>query len=376
MSGQEVALGLTNVEPASLQIEVEEEEGMVPWRQVPDVQMGGRNERIYALDPEAGTIRFGDGMHGLAPAIGKAIHVAYARTGGGTAGNLPAGTLKAIDPVPATGGGLPPKLKLSQPLATSGGIDAETLVSAEARVPSLLRHGDRAVTRDDWRALALQTPGVMLGRVEVLERFKPQQRRFNIPGVVSVMAIPAKYGTAAPPPRADRETLERVHAWLDPRRTLGSELYVIAPDYVPMGVSAAVELIDPATRDLVLAAVKEAIRLHLWPLAPGGSDGLGWTLGRAVDDRLIETAIARVPGIRSVAPVRLFVRSASGRRWQPVPEQSGRALLRLKPWQLPDLAMLSVGIGDSADTRLGGAGDGIDDDVNGGIAVPVVPEVC
>lgn len=374
MSGQEVALGLTNVEAASLQIEVEEEEGMVPWRQVPDVQMGGRNERIYALDPEAGTIRFGDGMHGLAPAIGKAIHVAYARTGGGIAGNLPPGTLKALDPPSPVGGGAPPKLKLAQPLATSGGIDAETLFSAETRVPSLLRHGDRAVTREDWRALALQTPGVMLGRVEVLERFKPQQRRFNIPGVVSVMAIPAKYGTAAPAPRADRETLERVHAWLDPRRTLGSELYVIAPDYVPMGVSAAIELIDPAQRDYVLAAVKEAIRLHLWPLAPGGSDGTGWTLGRTVDDRLIETAIARVPGIRSVAPVKLFTRNASGQRWRLVPEQAGRALLRLKPWQLPELAMLSVGVGDSADSRLG-AGDAFDDG-SGGIAVPVVPEVC
>ncbi|HEY6815339.1 MAG TPA: putative baseplate assembly protein [Croceibacterium sp.] len=374
MSGQEVSLGLTSVEPASLQIEVEEEEGMVPWRQVPDVHMGGRNERIYALDPEAGTIRFGDGMHGLAPAIGKAIHVAYARTGGGAAGNLPPGTLKAVDPPP--GGGLPPKLKLSQPLATSGGIDAETLFSAEARVPSLLRHGDRAVTRDDWRSLALQTPGVAIGRVEVMERFKPQQRRFNIPGVVSVMVIPARFGTAAPAPRADRETLERVHAWLDPRRTLGSELYVIAPDYVPMGVSAAVELIDPAQRDLILAAVKEAIRLHLWPLAPGGSDGSGWTLGRTVDDRLIETAIARIPGIRSVAPVRLFTRATSGRKWKPVPEDAGgRAQLRLRPWQLPELAMLSVSVGDSADTRLGGDGSDFDDGT-GGIAVPVVPEVC
>lgn len=377
MSGQEVSLGLTNIEPQSLQIEVEEEEGMVPWRQVADVHMGGRNERIYSLDPEAGTIRFGDGMHGLAPAIGKAIHVAYARTGGGVAGNLPPGTLKAIDPPPPSGGGTQPKLKVNQPLATAGGIDSETLASAEARVPSLLRHGDRAVTRDDWRTLASQTPGVAIGRVEVLERFKPQQRRFNIPGVVSVMVIPARYGTTAPVPRADRETLERVHAWLDPRRTLGSELYVIAPDYVPIGVSAAIELIDPAQRDLVLAAVKEAIRLHLWPLPPGGSDGTGWTLGRTVDDRLIETAIARVPGIRSVAPARLFTRSSTGKKWKPVKEDStGRAQLRLKPWQLPELAMLSVGIGDSADTRLGGGSEFDDDDGLGGVAVPVVPEIC
>lgn len=379
MSGQEVQLGIANVEPQSLQIEVEEEEGMVPWRQIPDVQMGGRNERIYSLDPEAGTIRFGDGMHGLAPAIGKAIHVAYARTGGGADGNLPAGTLKAIDPPPPLPGssGPAPKLKVLQPLATAGGIDAETLASAEARIPSLLRNAERAVTREDWRVLAQQTPGVAVGRAEVLERFKPQQRRFNVPGVVSVMVIPARARTAAPAPRADRETLERVHAWLDPRRTLGTELYVIAPDYVPIGVSAAVELIDPAQRDFVLAEVKEAIRLHLWPLAPGGPDGTGWPLGRMVDDRLIETAIARIQGIRWVAPVRLFTRSANGQRWQAVAEDSkGRAQLRIDPWQLPELAMLSVSIGSSAESSLGGGDAEFDSEIDGGIAVPVVPEVC
>lgn len=376
MSGQVVSLGIRNVEAQSLRIEVEEDEGMVPWRQLPDVQLGGRNERVYALDPEAGTIRFGDGLHGLPPAIGKAIHVAYARSGGGTAGNLPAGSLKAIDPPPALPGdaGSPPKLKLLQPLPTTNGAEAETLASAETRIPALLRHGDRAVTREDWRQLAAQTPGLTIGRVEVLERFKPQQRRFDVAGVVSVMVIPGRAGTAAPAPRADRETLERVHAWLDPRRTLGTELYVIAPDYVPMGVSAAVELRDPAQRDAVLAAVKEAIRLHLWPLAPGGPDGAGWTLGRTVDDRLIETAIARVPGVASVAPVRLFTRQASGGRWQLVPEDSkARALLRLSPWQLPELAMLSVGVGDTAESNIGASDY---DDEAGGIAVPVVPEVC
>ena len=374
MSGQEVALGLSNIESSSLVIEVEQEEGMVAWRQVDDVQLGRRGEKVYSLDPEAGTIRFGDGMRGLAPALGRAIHVAQARTGGGSAGNLPASSLTAIDSPLISGGRLTPKLTLAQPLATTGGSDGEGLGEAEARIPSLLRHQGRAVTGEDWRALAAQTPGLAIGRVEVLARFKPQQRRFDIPGVVSVMVVPARFGTAAPAPRADRETLERVHAWLAPRRTLGTELYLIGPDYVPVGVSAAVELQDPAQRDAVLAAVKEAIRLHLWPLAPGGPDGGGWPLGRALDDRLVETAIARVPGVRGIAPVRLFTRAPRGTRWHPVAEDStGRGVLRIQPWQLPELAMLSVGIGDTADTRLGAGEEGLG---RGGIAVPVVPEVC
>ncbi len=371
-SNQIVSLALTNVEASTLTIEVEEEEGLVPWRQIPDVQMAGPGERVYALDAEEGTIRFGDGMRGSVPAIGRAIHVAHARTGGGVAGNVQAGTLKAITPPQGA-----PKLKLFQPLAMTGGVDAESLADAEQRIPALLRHADRAVTRSDWKELAMRTPGAAVGRVEVLERFKPHQRQSGIPGVISVMVIPQRFGTAAPAPRADRNLLEDVYGWLDMRRPLGTELYVIAPEYVPLGVAAAVELVDPAQRDDVLAAVSEVIRQHLWPLSPGGTDGNGWTLGRDVDDRLIETAIARVTGVRAVAPVKLFRRAGNRGSWLAVAENaSGRARLRLENWQLPELAMLQVGIGSEAAAKLGTTSDATFIDDESGLAVPIVPEVC
>lgn len=368
LSGQQLSLGASNVELASLVIEVEEEEGLRVWPLIDDIAMAGRAQRACQVDAEAGTVRFGDGVHGAVPASGRAIHVAVMRSGGGSAGNVPAASLKAITgPVPSI------KLKLNQPLPMAGGIDAEALEAAEARIPAELRHGDRAVTKADFAALALATPGVSVARVEVLERFKPQQRRNGLPGVVSVMAIPARGGTEKPAPRPDRALLETVHAWLDARRPLGTELYVIAPDYVPVGVSAAVELIDPANRDAVLEAVAAAIRLHLWPLAPGGPDGHGWPLGRSLDDRLIETAIARVPGVRTVAPVRLFIRSPR-RAWQAVAEDgTGRGFIGLERWQLPELAMLSVSVGSSASPTLPPAGS---DSGSGGIAVPVVPELC
>jgi predicted phage baseplate assembly protein len=369
-SGQEASLGVTSVDPTSLVIEVEEVEGMRTWRQVADVQAAGRGERVYSLDSEAGVIRFGDGARGAVPALGRAIHVAHLRSGGGTAGNLPAGSLKAIAEPPGA-----PRLKVMQPLPMAGGVDAERLDEAETRIPATIRHGGRAVTRSDVRELALRTPGVAIGRVEVLERFKPQQRRSNIPGVVSVMVIPSRAGTAKPAPRADRAMLESVYAWLDARRPLATEFYVIAPDYVPIGISAAVELVDPDQRDSVLEMVAEVIRAHLWPLAPGGPDGQGWPLGRAVDDRLVETAIARVPGVRSVAPVRLFRKSSRGAVWVPVAEdRTGRGMIALQPWQLPELAMLAVGVGDTAASSLTPGGSALDDD--DGIAVPVVPELC
>lgn len=368
-SDLELPLGSGSVEAVSLEIEVEEEEGMRPWRQVPDTAAATRDDRVYSLDPEAGTVRFGDGVRGMVPAAGRAVQVARMRAGGGTAGNLPAGSIKGIA---ATGGG--PRLKVLQPLATLGGDDAEGLAEAEARIPATIRHGGRAVTGADYRELALRTPGVPVGRVEVLERFKPQQRRDDVPGVVSVMVIPQRPGTDAPAPRPDRPMLETVHTWLDERRPLATELYVIGTDYVPIGVSAAVELVDTRQREAVLAAVAATIRLHLWPLAPGGPDGTGWPLGRAVDDRMIETAIGRVPGVRAVAPLRLFGRRAGETRWRAVQEDAtGRGRVPLLRWQLPELAMLSVIEGDSSSPTLPAGAPALSD---AAIAVPVVPERC
>jgi predicted phage baseplate assembly protein len=367
-SDLELSLGAASVEASTLQVEVEEEEGMRPWRLVPDVAAAGRDDRAFSLDAEAGTIRFGDGVRGMAPAAGRLVQVVRMRAGGGGAGNLPPGSIKAIA-APAGA----PRLKATQPLATLGGADAETLAAAEARIPAMIRHGNRAVTAGDYAELALRTPGVAVGRIEVLERFVPAQRREGVPGVVSVMVMPAREGTAAPAPRPDRPMLESVHAWLDERRPLATELYVIGTDYVPLGVSAAVELVDSTQRNAVLDAVAEAIRLHLWALPPGGPDGSGWPLGRAVDDRLIETAIGRVAGVRAVAPVHLFARRPNERRWRMVPEDAtGRARLPLLRWQMPELLMLAVSEGEAAATSLAPiAVTGPDD-----VAVPVVPERC
>jgi predicted phage baseplate assembly protein len=367
-SDLELSLGAASVEPDSLVIEVEEEEGLRPWRQLADVAAAGRGERVYSLDSEAGTVRFGDGVRGRAPEAGRIIQVARMRAGGGANGNLPAGVIKAVT-APADA----PRLKVMQPLPTTGGADAERLADAEARIPAQIRHGGRAVTAADYRELALRTPGVSIGRVEVLERFKPHQRRDGVPGVVSVMALPARQDTETPAPRPDRPFLETVHAWLDERRPLATELYVIGADYVPLGVSAAVELVDSNQREAVLNMVAAAIRLHLWALPPGGPDGNGWPLGRAVDDRMIEAVVARVPGVSTVAPIRLFGRAQGDRRWRPVREDaSGRGQLPLLRWQMPELLMLSLTVGSEAARSLtGGPAAGA-----GAVAVPVVPEVC
>jgi predicted phage baseplate assembly protein len=366
-----------SVEAESLEIEVEEGTGFQPWQRIDDLALAGRDATVYSLDSEAGVIRFGDGLRGRIPEIGRRIRVARLRAGGGQEGNLPPGSLTGLSGESTAGTMVSAELVVRQPLALSGGEEAETLAEAEQRIPALFRHRDRAVTAADYQTLAAETPAVRLGRVEVLPRFKPQQRDSGVPGVVSVLVLPQQERRLPPNPRPDRPTLERVHSWLDQRRPLATELYVIGCQYVPLALSVGVEVGAGFGTSTVHQAVADAVRGFLWPLAPGGIDGLGWPLGRTVRQRELEVVVARVAGVAAVAGVQLFGRQGNSGEWRALPTSPGQEMaLTLERWQLPEL--LEVVVAEGLPPALSGApaaGAGTAGQVVD-VPIPVLPELC
>ncbi|ATE59878.1 putative baseplate assembly protein [Thauera sinica] len=379
-----------SVDPASLVLQVEAPgRGYQPWTRVDDLAAisadpaVAREAPAFELDAEAGIVRFGDGVRGRVPERQMRIRLASGRFGGGRAGNLPPGSLAEVSGATLVGAARPmPAIKAWQPLATEGGEDAETLARAEQRIPAQLRHRERAVTAEDYRRLAAETPGTDVGRVEVLPRFKPRERRPDVPGVVSVMVLPARVPGKAPNPRPDRPFIERVHAHLSARTPLATELYVIGCEYVPLGISVAVAIRDGFAREAVLYEVGEALRRLLWPLPPGGQAGAGWPLGRDVRERELEVEVSRVAGVAEVAGLNLFGRATvDGRdRWSLLTRATadGTQTLELAAWQLPEL--LSVVAVDDAGGTAGAPADlsAVPNPFAGdtAVAVPVVPEVC
>lgn len=377
-------LPLGSVDPATLEIQVEEPgRGYQRWQRVDDLAaisanpLVAREASAFELDPEAGTLRFGDGVRGRVPERQMRVRLARGRFGGGRAGNLPARSLTEITAVRIDGRPAP-TLKLAQPLPTEGGADAETLAAAERRIPAYLRHRERAVTAEDYRRLAMEAPGVEVGRVDVLPRFKPRDRRFGVPGVVSVLALPDQAMGGPPNPRPDRPFIERLHAYLSARSPLATELYVIGCEYVALGVAVAVAIRDGHDRDATLFAVREAVKRLLWPLPPGGVDGEGWLLGRSVRDRELEVEISRVAGVGEVGGINLFQR-ADGERgpvWRMLPRNASDAsqTLALADWQLPELLSVVAIVGTAAPRDLSALPNPFAE--AGAVAVPVVPAVC
>lgn len=382
-AGQVFQLPQGSVDPDSLVIEVEEVgHGYQRWDRVEDLAAisadpnVAREARTFELDAEAGTLRFGDGVRGRAPERQMRVRLASGRFGGGRAGNLTAGSLAEITATRVDGRPAP-ALKVLQPLPLGGGGDAETLELAERRIPAVLRHRDRAVTVEDYRRLAMETPGVDVARVEVLARFKPRDRRFNVPGVVSVLALPAQSLSGPPNPRPDRPFIERVHTYLSARAPLSTELYVIGCEYVPLGLAVGVAIRDGFARDKVLFDVREALKNMLWPLPPGGLEANGWPLGRSVRERELEVDISRVPGVLEVSGLNLFARdgTADAADWRLLPRNTadGTQTLTLSAWQLPELLSLVV-IDGVVSTNLNALPNPFA--LHNAVAVPVVPELC
>ncbi|VAW63247.1 hypothetical protein MNBD_GAMMA09-505 [hydrothermal vent metagenome] len=375
---QVMSISISSVETETFRLQVEETgRGYVLWQRVDDLALMGRDDSVYVLDSEAGTVSFGNAVNGRIPEPGRRVRIELMRAGGGRAGNLPKSSLSKITAKDIKGNPVNRKLSVIQGIETQGGEDAESLSAAEKRIPASLQHRNRSVTEGDYKSLAAETPGVRVGRIEVLPRFLPLQRRSGVAGVVSVMVLPFKEMNQPPNPRPDQPFIEKVYSYLNNRRPLATEMYVIGCEYIALGLSIGITIRDGYGYDQVVNKVRESVKRYLWSLPPDGPQGEGWPLGRSVKDRELEVVAARVTGVSTVTGVNLFRKENNS--WMKVQRaQACDAIeIAMENWQLPELLSIVVITDDLPGDELRTTSDlNTTGSADGGVAVPVVPEVC
>ena len=331
---------------------------------------------VFMLDAEAGTIRFGDGLTGRRPRADEVLYASYDYSEGAE-GNVAAGSIKAGPMVPAG-------IAATNPVPTWGGADAESVAQGEKQVPRVIQHRERLVTADDFRTIAWRTPGVAIGRVEVLAATHPDIAPVapgTAPGVVTLMAIPLYDPLHPKAPRSDARFIDALCTYLDPRRLVTTELVLRGADYLGIWLSIGIEIEANHQAASVIDAVKARIQQYLSPL-PNPEVALpellvplyasetdpalrGWPLGKPVNARTLLAEVARVAGVVSVADVLL----AAGNG--PAVEQVTIAGL-----QLPEILGISVVAGDPVPLdAVRGAGAGLSQ-TPPLLPVPVVAETC
>lgn len=317
------------------------------------------NSKVYRLDPESGEIFFGNGVHGTRPALGASVHASYAH-GGGLQGMVGIGT---IQKAPA----LPSGVTVTNPVPTWGGSAAEKITEAEQSIPQTLRHRDRLVSEEDFKDIILRTPGVDIGRVEILPLFHPKLPRQSSQGVVTAAVLPRFDSIYPNSPEPDQQFLQSVCSHLSPRRIITTELHVRGPVYKEVWVSVGIEVapgFDPA---LVREAVKNQVHYFLSALTGGFSES-GWPLRKAVDALEVSASVTRVDGVSKVNQLRLS--GSTG------PEISEIAMEGL---DLPRVMKVAVVDGEALtieDIRGDNDAQSLSADGRKVVPVPVVPQEC
>ena len=363
-AGQVVSLGRSDVEAASLQLEVSENGIYRPWQQLANFSGASLNDRVYQFDASTGSVIFGDGIRGKRPAPGERIRAARFHAGGGASGNLPAGSVRQLL------SGNAAELQVQQDWPLSGGQEAESVAQAEQRIPAELRHRDRAVTREDFIQLAQDNPLVPVGRAELIPGLMPGNSpaaiQTDVPGVVALLVMPPAEPALGAAPRPSAGLLNDLFRYLAPRTLLGTELYVLSPQFVPVALSLSLEVMDRSNLTSILQAVEKNLLASLWPLAPGGFNGTGWPLGRELDVNELRTLAGRTPGVLAINELQLYYQQPSG-SWQTLPK------LRLEAWQLPELAEVHIEEGEQVPAPPQRV---VQPPPESGIAVPVIPDFC
>jgi predicted phage baseplate assembly protein len=286
----------------------------VHWRRVETFADSEWDDHHYVLDESAGEIELGpavrgrDGIfqnHGAVPAQRSELRFSAYRHGGGTLGNVAEQTLTRLRrPIPGV-------RSVSNPRATSGGVDGESLALARARTAIELRTRHRAVTREDFERLA----HVESGRVA---------RAHCVPaadgGAVCVYIVPCvEHPSGRLGPReleADRKLLAEVKRRLDECRLVGTSVCLARPRY--RAIRVVVQALASPSSDTteVHDRIQAALNAYLNPLVGGSARGAGtgWEFGRPLRQGELYPIVQGLEGVRQILLLNVYeVNLATGR---------------------------------------------------------------
>lgn len=252
------------------------------WRPRTDLLASDRFAPDFVVEIEEDNrayLRFGDGRLGRKPEPGTQFTATY-RVGHGTRGNVGAESLNRIVP-PIAG------LKVRNPLPASGGRDAEAISRARLLAPVSFRTQERAVTEEDYAAIAERHPGVQRAAAT---------RRWTGSWYTMFITVDRRGGAVV-----DATFEKEMRAFMERFRLAGYDLEIDAPRYVPLEIVATVCVrtgyLRASVKQSLLAAFNDR-RLR------DGSRGFfhpdNFSFGQPVYLSQVIARAMRVPGVERV----------------------------------------------------------------------------
>ncbi|HEX2095725.1 MAG TPA: putative baseplate assembly protein [Longimicrobiaceae bacterium] len=273
------------------------------WRVRRDLLASDRFARDFVLEAEedgSAALRFGDGRLGRRPTAGARLVARY-RVGNGRPGNVGREVVGHLVLDPLRYAEFAGRVqRVWNPIAASGGMDAESADSIRLTAPHALRAQERCITGDDYRAVAERYPDVR--QATAFLRWTGSWRTARV-------HVQRRGGRPVSP-----GFLESVQRFLERFRPIGYDVQVLGPRFVPLDVVLAVRVAPGHVRAMVERALLERFSEAELPGArPGFFHPDGWGFGQSAYLSPVVAAAMEVPGVAAVE-ARRFTRwrSAGG----------------------------------------------------------------
>ena len=254
-------------------------ETWVRWEIVEDFADSGPRSRHCTIDNAMGTVQFGDGEHGMIPPIGPNNIKATYKTGGGVPGNVAKYEIKLLKSSIA---GID---HITNHEPAEGGSDTELLREIFERGPHLIKHRERAVTKEDFERLA-----------KAASSYIARTKCFINGDKLTVIVIPKGEEDKPEPSRGLIDIVRKSLLERCLNMMAKESLVVTGPSYVEIKVKVDV---IPESVDLAIPLEKtilNRLKEYLHPLT-GENEKKGWEFGRGVH---ISDIYALLEGIKGV----------------------------------------------------------------------------
>ena len=278
---QRCALNSTSVAQGSVRAKV----GSTPWQETAFFSDSDPDSQHFQAETDGLDVTwavFGDGIHGSIPPTGETIAVEYLETLG-SKGNIGRGLVTDVV-TPVYSGGVQVQLSVTNPIPATNGSDRETLDHAKLQAPAELRSLWKAVTKDDYKALAEGFPGV--AKVQVLDPNDCANIRYY-----QVNMAVAPDGGGLPSPLLKQQLAE----YMESHKVITIEVNLFDPCYRPVAVDAEVFVYPTEDPDTVRGRIEEAL--------VGFFSFDGMSFGQSV---YFSDVVSLIDGVRGVSHVTML----------------------------------------------------------------------
>lgn len=269
LPNQVYVLSENQVVEDTLQVYVQSGDVYEPWTKVTYLTDFGPADAVYSTEMDENNfvyIKFGDGISGSIPSNLSGIKAVY-RVGGGTIGNISAGTLNSIEYVPGVTdiGFITSVIEAGNPVSPLregvglGGAEPEDNRSIRTNASRALRSGNRAVSLADYGDLALSVQNVGKANAEAEVWSSVTLYVAPVRGVDDTDKFPGFFEDNSRPTTEWDEIASATEEFFRDKTLIGTSLTISPPSYVQATVGVSFIKSDKYTAEQAADDIRRTI---------------------------------------------------------------------------------------------------------------------